>query len=63
MSHKRKEMLTTSGERKRHFPKWLKRSFWKGERVAEQAMLRNPDESRRLCRGDRAGHFGGAHER
>ena len=44
MSHKRQGMLTTSGEWKRHFPKWMKRAFWKGERQAEQDMLRDPDK-------------------
>jgi len=44
MSHRRKGMLNTSSEWKRHFPKSLKRSFWKGERRAEQDMFRDPDQ-------------------
>ena|SRR5215475_6173420 len=59
MSHKRKGMLTTSGEWKRHFPKRLKRSFWKGERVAEQAMLRDPDELEVPAPHDPGGVFAG----
>jgi len=47
MSHKRKGML------------WLKRSFWKGERVAEQAMLRDPDELEVAAPRDPGGVFAG----
>ena len=43
MSHRRKEMLTVSDEWKQHFPKWMKRAFWKGEPRAEQDMFRDPD--------------------
>jgi len=44
MSHTRKGMLTVSDEWKQHFPKWMKRAFWKGERRAEQDMFRDPDQ-------------------
>jgi hypothetical protein len=53
MSHKRKGMLTVSGEWKRHFPKWMKRGFfWKGERVAEREMLRDPDQLKDPAQND-----------
>ena len=37
-------MLTVSDECKQHFPKWMKRAFWKGERRDEQDMFRGPDQ-------------------
>jgi len=47
-------MLTVSDEWKQHFPKWMKRAFWKGERRAEQDMFLDPDQL-----ADPAQHDGG----
>jgi len=39
MAHKKKGQLTTSGEWAKHLRKFLKRQFWKGERVAGKKLV------------------------
>jgi ABC-type siderophore export system fused ATPase/permease subunit len=41
VSHKRKGQLVVLGEWARHLRPRLRRVFWKKERAAEKAMLRN----------------------
>lgn len=41
MTHKRKGQLTTSPEWAKHLRGYMKRQFWKGERKAEQSVIRN----------------------
>ena len=40
MAHKRKGQLTVSGEWARHLRPVLRRAFWKGERQAENVLVR-----------------------
>jgi len=46
MSNKRKGQLTVSGEWHRHLRPVLRRAFWKGERQAENAQVRDERETR-----------------
>lgn len=39
MGNRRKGQLTADIERHRHLKKFGKRSFWKGERIAEKKMI------------------------
>jgi hypothetical protein len=41
MSNKRKGILTTDSEWRKHLRKIGKRIFWKGERLAEKKMIDN----------------------
>ena len=41
MAHKQKGQLTTSGEWAKHLRGFLKRHFWKGERIAAKTFIRN----------------------
>lgn len=41
MSTKRKGLLTTSGEWKRHLRRWGRRAFWRGERRAARRFASN----------------------
>ena len=40
MSHKRVNQLAVSGEWAKHLRPWHRRAFWKGERHAAQALVR-----------------------
>lgn len=46
MAHKRKGQLTVSGEWAKHLREYLRRQFWKKERVAAKKLIKK--ESREL---------------
>lgn len=45
MSHKRKGQLTVSPEWVKHFRKYLRKQFWKRERLAEKRFVRKELDS------------------
>lgn len=44
MAHKKKGQLTTSPEWARHLRKYMKRHFWKRERLAVKELIRKEEK-------------------
>jgi hypothetical protein len=54
MAHKRKGQLTVSGEWARHLRPLLRRAFWKGERQAKKAQVKEQQETAAATRPETA---------